>query len=32
VRAVLDLVALSAVRNPYMKADIERTRTLRYAA
>jgi uncharacterized protein len=30
-RAV-DLVALSAVRNPYMKADIERTRTLLYAA
>ncbi|HUV10907.1 MAG TPA: nucleotidyltransferase domain-containing protein [Acidimicrobiia bacterium] len=28
----VDLVALSAVRNPYMKADIERTRTLLYAA
>ena len=28
----VDLVALSAVRNPYMKADIERTRTLVYAA
>ena len=28
----VDLVALSAVRNPYMKADIERTRMLLYAA
>ena len=28
----VDLVAPSAVRNPYMKADIERTRTLLYAA
>lgn len=28
----VDLVALPAVRNPYMKADIERTRTLLYAA
>jgi predicted nucleotidyltransferase len=28
----VDLVALSAVRNPYMKSDIERTRTLLYAA
>ena len=28
----VDLVALSAVRNPYMKADIERTRTLLYAS
>ena len=28
----VDLVALSAVRNPYIKADIERTRTLLYAA
>jgi predicted nucleotidyltransferase len=27
----VDLVTLSAVRNPYMKADIERTRTLLYA-
>ena len=30
-RAV-DLVALSAIRNPYMKADIERTRTPLYVA
>jgi len=28
----VDLVTLTAVRNPYMKADIERTRTLLYAA
>ena len=28
----VDLVALSAVRNPYSKADIERTRMLLYAA
>jgi uncharacterized protein len=28
----IDLVALSALRNPYMKADIERTRTPLYAA
>ena len=28
----IDLVALSALRNPYMRADIERTRTLLYAA
>lgn len=28
----VDLVALSAVRNPYMRADIERTRALLYAA
>ncbi len=28
----VDLVALSALRNPYMRADIERTRTLLYAA
>ena len=28
----VDLGALSAVRNPYMKADIVRTRTLLYAA
>jgi predicted nucleotidyltransferase len=28
----VDLVALSAVRNPYIRADIERTRTLLYAA
>lgn len=28
----VDLVALSAVRNPSIKADIERTRTLLYAA
>jgi uncharacterized protein len=28
----VDLVALAAVRNPYMRADIERTRTLLYAA
>ncbi len=28
----VDLVALSAVRNPYVKADIERTRALLYAA
>ncbi len=28
----VDLVASSAVRNPYIKADIERTRTLLYAA
>lgn len=30
-RAV-DLVTLTALRNPYMRADIERTRTLLYAA
>lgn len=28
----VDLVTLAAVRNPYMRADIERTRTLLYAA
>lgn len=28
----VDLVALAAVRNPYVRADIERTRTLLYAA
>jgi hypothetical protein len=28
----VDLVALAAVRNPYIRADIERTRTLLYAA
>ena len=28
----VDLVALSAVRNPYVRADIERTRALLYAA
>lgn len=28
----VDLVASSAVRNPYIKAEIERTRTLLYAA
>jgi hypothetical protein len=28
----VDLVTVSAVRNPYMRADIERTRTLLYAA
>jgi uncharacterized protein len=28
----VDLVALAALRNPYMRADIERTRTLLYAA
>ena len=28
----VDLVALSALSNPYMRADIERTRTLLYAA
>ena len=28
----VDLVALSAIRNPYIRADVERTRTLVYAA
>ena len=28
----VDLVTVAAVRNPYMKADIERTRSLLYAA
>jgi len=28
----VDLVALSALRNPYVRADIERTRELLYAA
>ena len=28
----VDLVASAAVRNPYIKADIERTRSLLYAA
>jgi hypothetical protein len=28
----VDLVAASALRNPYIKADIERTRSLLYAA
>lgn len=28
----IDLVALSALRNPCMRADIERTRRLLYAA
>jgi len=28
----VDLVAPSALRNPYIKADVERTRTLVYAA
>jgi hypothetical protein len=27
----IDLVALPALRNPYLRADIERTRTLLYA-
>jgi len=28
----VDLVAPSAIRNPYIRADVERTRTLVYAA
>jgi uncharacterized protein len=28
----VDLVSLASVRNPYIRADIERTRTLLYAA
>ncbi len=28
----VDLVAVSALRNPYVKADVERTKTLLYAA
>jgi len=28
----VDLVAVSAIRNPYVKADVERTRILLYAA
>jgi predicted nucleotidyltransferase len=28
----VDLVAPSAIRNPYIKADVERSRTLVYAA
>jgi predicted nucleotidyltransferase len=28
----IDLVTVSAIRNPYVKADVERTRTLVYAA
>ena len=28
----VDLVAASALRNPYIKADVERTRSLLYAA
>lgn len=28
----VDLVTSSAIRNPYIKADVERTRTLVYAA
>jgi len=32
ITALPSRMALSAVRNPYIKADIERTRTLLYAA